>query len=57
MSSLRIIHIKFLNNSRCILYHLGIIGCSCLSKRLNDRSDHHLFKFFSAFLVNAQVTN
>ena len=52
-----IVNIQLLNNSRCVLYDLGIVGGGCLREWLNDRSYHHLFEFLSALFVDTQITD
>ena len=56
-SSLRCIHVQFLDNSTCILDNLLIAVGSLLSKWLYDLADSHLFKSFATLLVHAKVSN
>ena len=55
--SLLSVHIKFLNDSGCVLNDLGIVVGSLLREGVNYVSDSHLFEFHSALLVDAEISD
>ena len=56
-SSLRSVHVKFLDDSRSVLDHLRVTVRDVLSEGINNLTDSHLLKLLPALLVHTEVAN